>query len=354
MSIARKQNQHPSQMNKVSIMRKFVILLILISLASCQSKNSHEQIISGMALGTDYHIKFFSKQDFEVHQGIDSIFKAVNKSMSNYQEDSDISKINAGDSSIIVDAMFRDVFLLSKKIYHKTDGYFDPTVGNLVNAYGFGAQKKNLKLNSETIDSLMKYVGFDMVSLTDNNKIIKKYPEIYIDFNAIGKGYAVDRLGIYLENKGVQNYLVEVGGEIRAKGKNLDTNKTWRLGIDDPDEIKNGEQIMGVMKLKNKSLATSGNYRKFRYDSITGKKYVHIINPKMGYMEQRNILSASVIAKNCATADAYATTFMAMGLEKAEKLAKELKNIDVYFIYDDHGAMKTYRSKGFANVMENQ
>lgn len=335
-------------------MKKFFCLLAILSLVACNFNTSEVKTYAGKALGTTYHIKFFSKEGFPVKKGIDSVFEAVNISMSNYQDNSDISKLNAGDTTIRVDHMFRDVFLLSKNIYKKTDGFFDPTVGNLVNAYGFGAQKEKLKMDSTTIDSLMNYVGFDMVSITKDNKIIKAKPGIYIDFNAIGKGYAVDRLGIYLESHGVENYLIEVGGECRAKGKNIHSEKTWRVGIDDPKEKKGERQITGILELKNKGLATSGNYRKFRYDSISGQKYVHTIDPKSGFVQKRNILSATVIAEDCATADAYATAFMAMGLKKAEAISKKLNGVDVYFVYNADGKMKTYASEGFKKIKINR
>lgn len=335
-------------------MKNIFYLFGLLILTACQSNGPETRAYSGNALGTTYHIKFFSKQDLAVEKGIDSVFRVVNHSMSNYQDNSDISKLNAGDSTIKVDEMFRDVFLLSKDIYKKTDGFFDPTVGNLVNAYGFGAQKEKVKLDSTTIDSLMANVGFDKVAITKNNKITKENPAIYIDFNAIGKGYAVDRVGIYLESLGVKNYLVEVGGEVRTKGKNKNRETYWRLGIDDPSLKAGAGEMSGILELKNKSLATSGNYRKFKYDSITGQKYVHIIDPRSGYTQKRRILSASVLADNCATADAYATAFMAMGLKRSQALVKKLEAVDAFFIYDDNDEIKTFATKGFKEVQINQ
>lgn len=333
-------------------MKKFLLLLLIIGLAACATEPKELKHYSGEALGTFYDVKFFSDDEFAVERGIDSVFKVVNKSMSNYQDDSDIAKINSGDTSITVDHMFREVFLLSESIYDKTDGYFDPTVGNVVNAYGFGAENQELKMDSTTIDSLMKDVGLDKVSISEDNKIIKDRPNIYLDFNGIAKGYAVDRLGLYLEEQGVTDYLVDVGGEIRAKGKNLKSEKNWRLGIDDPRlESETQHELTGIMELKNKSMATSGNYRKFREDSVTGEKYVHIIDPKSGHTQKRRILSTSVLAEDCASADAYATAFMAMGIEKAEAIAKELDGVDVYFIYDDEGELGTYISEGFKEAM---
>ncbi|MFD2433521.1 FAD:protein FMN transferase [Mesonia maritima] len=205
-------------------MKKIIFTLFLTALIfSCTEDKSEVTTVSGNALGTTFHIKYFSTIDFDVETKVDSVFEAVNKSMSTYLANSDISKINKGDSTIQVDHMFREVFQLSKKINKKTKGYFDPTVGNLVNFYGFGADKISLP-TEKTHDSLMNYVGLEKINLTENNYIKKENPQIYLEFNAIGKGYAVDRLSKMFENEKVKNYLVEVGGEIRASGKNLETS----------------------------------------------------------------------------------------------------------------------------------
>ncbi len=330
-------------------MKKLLLFIFLpLLLIGCQSKTTPEQrMLAGMALGTDYHIKFFTDKTFDVQKGIDSIFAAANKSMSNYQPDSDISRLNAGDTTIHVDQIFRDVFELSKKIYKSTHGYFDPTIGDIVNLYGFGAQKMTLEQDSATIDSMMQYVGFDKVKLSDANLLERTNPNIYIDFNAIGKGFTVDLVGLYLEAQGVTDYLVEIGGEIRTRGKNLESGRAWRLGIDDPRLKTHADNFSGIVKLYNQGMATSGNYRKHRLDSVTGQKYVHIVDPTSGYMHKTNILSASVIAKNCATADAYATAFMAMGVQKSIDLVNQLDSVEVFLIYDNQGELKTYVSKGF-------
>ncbi len=333
-------------------MRRILFLLVLFSFTACQQEKSKKmQTYTGFALGTDYQLKFFSEEKLDLQTEIDSIFEVVNNSMSTYQDDSDISKINAGDSSIVVDEMFKIVFLKSKEIHENTFGYFDPTVGDLVNLYGLGPKKMEVKVDSTAIDSLMNFVGLDKVSITTENKISKKYMETVLDFNGIAKGYAVDLLGFLLEKKGVENYLAEIGGEIRSKGKNLASGKYWRLGIDDPRIETNPNELQGVVELRNKSLATSGNYRKFKYDSITGEKYNHIIDPTSGYTKKVNMLSVSVLAEDCATADAYATAFMAMGIEKSKQVAEKQKDIDVFFIYDEKGELKTYLSKGFEEVL---
>lgn len=339
----------------MKLIQKTILILFLIAAVACQNSTKEKmQSISGFALGTDYQLKFFYEDQLNLQAEIDALFDEVNQSMSTYQDDSDISRINSGDSTIQVDANFREVFLKSKEIHEKTQGYFDPTVGDLVNLYGLGSKKMNIAVDSVSIDSLMQYVGFANVDIDDENYIHRKHLQTVLDFNAIAKGYAVDLLGELLEEKGVENYLTEIGGEIRTRGTNLASGKTWRLGIDDPRLEENPNELSGIVELKDKSLATSGNYRKFTYDSITGEKYVHIINPKSGYTEKGNILSISVLSDECAVADAYATAFMAMDIEKAMAIAKDLKELDVFFIYLEKDEMKTYLSQGFEKVMIDQ
>ena len=325
-----------------------IALFLIGAIFSCKEESkapSKMKYVSGEALGTTYHIKYFSEDNFDASTKVDSIFKAINLSMSTYQQDSDISKINHGDTSVVVDDMFKEVYELSEIISRNTKGYFDPTVGNIVNAYGFGGEKVEIKLDSVKIDSMMTYVGMDKIALTSENRIKKSSPNVYLEFNSIAKGYTVDRLGIMLEKAGVNNYLVELGGELRARGKNIDSQKNWRVGIDNPQT--KDRSFSTVISLKNVAMATSGNYRKFRLDSLTGKRYVHTINPLTGYSYKSDILSASVLANTCAEADAYATAFMAMGYSKALVVLEEIPGIEVYFIYDEAGTVKTYASKGF-------
>lgn len=332
--------------------RFFLVLLLTLIITSCQTNTSNTpQHINGFALGTDYQLQFFADSVLDLQTEIDSVFEVVNQSMSTYMESSDISKWNAGDTTIKVDDLFKTVFLKSKEIFEKTEGYFDPTVGDIVNLYGLGPEDLGIPADSAAVDSLMKYVGLEKVNITAENIVEKKYDQTVLDFNGIAKGYAVDLLGELLENHGVENYLAEIGGEIRTRGKNLQSQKTWRLGIDDPRIETNKGELSGIVELKNKSLATSGNYRKFKYDSLSGEKYVHIIDPKSGYTLRGSLLSVSVIADDCATADAYATAFMAMPLEKAKQIAQQQKDIQVYFIYDEKGEMKTFFTHGFEEAM---
>jgi thiamine biosynthesis lipoprotein len=270
--------------------------------------------------------------------------------MSTYIPDSDISRINRGDTTLQVDAMFREVFEQATTVYHASSGSFDPTVGILVDAWGFGPGEA-MALDSLKVDSLLQYVGFDKVELRADNRVRKQHPAIRFDFNAIAKGYAIDRLAVMLEKKGVPNFLVEVGGELRTRGGNPDKNKPWTVGIDDP-QVTEGRVIKQVVALEDRSMASSGNYRKFRVDPETGEKYVHTIDPRSGYTRNSNVLATSVVAPTCMIADAYATAFMAMDLVDSRELLEEDSDLEGYIIYiDDSGETQEYMTPGFAALV---
>lgn len=324
-------------------------IIVLIFVSSC-SQDFVESNNSGLALGTSYSILYYDAEPRDFQREIDSVFQVVNTSMSTYIPDSDISKINAGDSTIVVDEMFAEVFNLSKDINSITKGYFDPTVGILVNSWGFGPGNK-IEMDSITVDSLLNYVGFEKVLLMPNRTIRKANPNILFDFNAIAKGYAVDRLGAMLEAKGINNYLVEVGGELISKGENKLKMKKFVVGIDDP-LANDRDYPAALIYLHNKGLASSGNYRHFREDEKTGKRYVHTVDPITGYTKDSNILGVTILANNCAEADAYATAFMAMDLEESKALLAKKLDIEGYIIFiDDSGAIKEYITDGFQEII---
>ena len=312
-------------------LKNFYFLLVIILLFSdCKKKQviPKDIVLKGFVFGTTYKIAYVNSVHYQ--KSIDSLFNLVNKSVSTYLPTSDISKINKGDSTIVIDAIFEEVFLKSKKIFKKTNGYFDPTVGNLVNAYGFGPQKEKKNLTDIEVKDQMKFVGLDKVELR-KGKIVKNHPNIYLDFNSIAKGFGIDVIARYLESKKIHNYLVEIGGEIRAKGKKSN-NKPWIVQLVNPLKA-NSENGFRRLNLSNKSMATSGNYRKFRI-AENGKKFVHTVNPKTGFATESNLLSASVIAEtDCADVDAYATAFMAMGLEKTKEFLKTNTHLKVILIY---------------------
>lgn len=301
-------------------------------------------------MGTSYSITTLYQGEINLEEEIDSVFTVINNSMSTYIPDSDISKINRGESEIVVDLMFRDVFELSKEVHNRTNGSFDPTVGPLVNAWGFGPTKQH-ELDSAKVDSILQFVGFEKVSLTEQGTVIKKDPRIFFDFNAVAKGYAIDRLAALFDQKGIENYLIEVGGEIVAKGENTLKNKSWIVGIDDP-QVEEGRRLKLTLQLKDKALASSGNYRKFRLDSVTGKKYVHTIDPKTGYTKDGRTLAASVISNTCAKADAYATAFMVMELSETKVLLDTIEELEAYIIYfDDNGELTEFMTPAFKKLV---
>lgn len=336
---------------KYSISAFICSFLLLFIISGCQEKNS-TQSLTGEALGTTYQILFFHPQELEIQKSVDSIFEVINKSMSTYQNDSDISRINKGDTTVKVDPNFIEVFLFSEKIYLESSGYFDPTVGNLVNSYGFGPDSKLDSLTDFERDSLFQYVGFNKLKLSSDNRILKDQPGIYLDFNAIAKGYAVDVIAMMLDQKNVENYLVEVGGELVGKGENLVKEQPWVVAIDDPLQSQGERTYQTTLFLKNRAMATSGNYRKFKVDSATGIRFVHTINPLTGRSEKSNLLSVSVLAENCALADGYATAFMAMGYERSREMLEELGSVDVFFIYGEQDKeVKVFASEGFEEAL---
>ena len=325
-------------------------LLVMLFLGCDLQKPWIRNVAAGPALGTSYSIIFLTKEPLDIQRQIDSVFRVVNQSMSTYIPNSDISKINQGDTSVKVDLMFKEVFNLSKEVNEQTNGYFDPTVGVLVDAWGFGPGEQ-IALDSVKIDSLLEYVGFDKVSISDEGRIIKKRPEIRFDFNAIAKGYAIDRLGSMLDQLDIDNYLIEVGGELLAKGENRQKRKRWVVGIDDP-QVEEGRRLMRTIFLKDRAMASSGNYRKFRIDSISGEKFVHTIDPKSGYTKNSKVLSTSVITSTCASADALATAFMAMELEDSKILLEKADDMEAYIIFlDEKGEMREFMTEGFSELL---
>lgn len=331
---------------------KYLSLLFILLFVSCGNNNPEPIFFQGDAFGTSYNIQLYSKDKVDFQKGLDSVIAAVNHSVSTYIPDSDISKVNKGDSTLVVDLIFKEVFEISADVNKTTHGYFDPTIGVLRNAYGFGDVKPLKRIDSTTLDSLMQYVGFHKVKLNQDGTISKEYPQIYFDFNAVAKGFGVDCLGRYLESVGVKDYLIELGGEILTKGENLSKNQEWVVGIETVNSELDDRSFAASVKLKNVGMASSGNYRKFRIDSATGKKYVHTLNPLTGSAEQSDVTSATVLAPTCGEADAYATSFMALGLEKSKQLLKDLPNVEAYLTYTDSLSQdQVFITEGFKRAM---
>ena len=321
---------------------KFILIFLGFTsvLITCKKEEeSRPTILKGLIFGTSFKI-MYTDSDKNYTKSIDSLFYLVNKSLSTYLPTSNISKINNGDTTIVIDDYFLEVFKKSKIIFKETNGFFDPTVGNLVNYWGFGPKNIRKNLTEEEVRLQMKFVGLDKVSIYDR-KIIKESPKIYLDFNSIAKGFGIDVIGRFLESKEIVNYLVEIGGEIRTRGKRSKRN-LWRVGFDNPN-TDGSRSVSKFINLRDKSMATSGNYRKFRI-AANGKKYVHTVNPKTGFATESNLLRVSVIAKkDCADVDAYATAFMAMGYKKTKEFLLLHKDLEVILLFTNkEGQIEEY------------
>jgi thiamine biosynthesis lipoprotein len=324
-------------------MKYFYFLLIfsfLFVFSTCKKEPVFKDYtLKGLVFGTTYKITYLNS-DKNYQKSVDSLFLKMNLSLSTYMPSSAISKINKGDTGVIVDDFFIEVFEKSKRIFKETDGFFDPTVGNLVNAWGFGPKIEKHNLTEDQVKAQMQFVGLDKVKLK-NKSIVKEKPGFYLDFNSIAKGFGIDVIARFLESKKVTNYLVEIGGEIRTGGFKKG-RKPWIVQLVDPIQ-SDANAGFKKLNLSNKAMATSGNYRKFRITD-TGKKYVHTINPKTGFATESNLLSVSVIANlDCADVDAYATAFMAMGLEKTKYFLDKHKKLKVILLFTNmEGNLEEY------------
>ncbi|TXD46871.1 FAD:protein FMN transferase [Polaribacter sp. IC073] len=324
----------------------FILCSIFLLFSTCKKEVVFKDYtLKGAVFGTTYKITYLNA-NANYQSSIDSLFLKMNTSLSTYIPTSDISRVNNGETDVIVDDFFVEVFEKSKRIFNETEGFFDPTVGNLVNAWGFGPKKEKNNLTDEQVIRQMQLVGLDKVALK-GNRIVKESLEIYLDFNSIAKGFGIDVVARFLESKKINNYLVEIGGEIRTNGfKNK--KQPWHIKLVDPIE-SNSNSGFKILNLSNKSMATSGNYRKFRVTK-TGEKYVHTVNPKTGYATASNLLSVSVIANlDCADVDAYATAFMAMGLEKTKSFLAKKTELEVILLYTNNEG----NLEQFTNYMHN-
>lgn len=334
-------------------LKRFCSFLIVAILFTSCTKTTDFYTIQGEAQGSTYSIKYIASEEEVTKNQIDSLLTAFDLSLSTYRPDSKISKINSGDSTVVVDDFFTETFQLSNQIYKETNGLFDPTIGVLVNAYGFGPNKKHQDLAPKQIDSLLQFVGFDKIALKSNKTISKKYKETFIDFNAIAQGYSVDVVVNYLKSKGIENAIVEIGGELFALGKNTIDNKNWVVGIDDPLQKPEERTLISKVNLENLGMATSGNYRKVMIDEKTGKKFVHIINPKTGLAQKNSVLSATVLSKSSGLSDGYATAFMLMTLEESKLFLQKHPELYVMLLYSDSdNKMQQFTTENFKKLIK--
>lgn len=283
----------------------------------------------GQIFGTFYSITY--QCDNDLQKEIEAELKKVDQALSMFNKESIISKINRNEK-VELNEMFLQVFTLAQKVSQDTDGAFDITVAPLVNAWGFGF-KTGDQPSVASIDSLMSTVGYNKISLK-GRQVFKENKNTMLDCSAIAKGYGSDVVAAFLKKRGIENFMVEIGGEVVTQGIS-EKRVPWRIGVTKPteDSLSIGDELQTVLNVTNKAMATSGNYRNFYYKD--GKKYAHTIDPKTGYPVQHSLLSATVLANNCATADAYATSFMVMGIEKAKAVLERHPELMAYFIYSD-------------------
>ncbi len=285
---------------------------------------------TGMIFGTVYNITY--QYDENLENEIRAELMKVDQSLSPFNETSIISQINRNDDKVKTNDMFLSVVRLAQQISEDTDGAFDITVAPLVNLWGFGF-KQGQSPSKEAVDSILDITGYKKITITDG-KVIKQDPRIMLDCSAIAKGYGSDVVAHFLKKRDIKNFMVEIGGEIVTGGKNS-RQEPWHIGVTKPteDSLNTSGELQTVLNVTDKALATSGNYRNFYYKD--GKRYAHTIDPKTGYPVQHNILSATVLANNCATADAYATAFMVLGLEKTQEILERHPELMAYLIYTD-------------------
>jgi thiamine biosynthesis lipoprotein len=332
-------------------MRKiFIFLFLVVALIACNHNESLKLVkFNGEAQGTYYAITYYDKSGTNYQIQFDSILDAFDHCASLWDTNSIISLVNKNDTSVILDEYFIDIFKKSMQVSEDTKGAFDVTVGQLVNAWGFGYTSRS-KLDKQKVDSLLQFVGYKTVKLL-NGKIVKENSDTHIDYNAIAQGYSTDVLSKFLESKGIHNYLIDVGGEVLGKGKKED-NSLWTVGIEKPAKNAEDERMLEAkVKLENRALATSGNYRK--YFEENGVRFSHTIDPSTGFPVQHTLLSASVLADECWKADAYATAFMVIGLEKSKEFLLTKPELQAYFIYSDKkGNLKTFTTDGLKAILE--
>ncbi len=323
------------------------LLIATVWILVRHNRGTEYNSVTGLVFGTIYHITYQHDKDLKAE--IESKLKSFDYSLSPFNDSSVISRINRNER-METDSFFRECFNRSMEIAKETEGAFDITVAPLVNAWGFGF-KKGAFPDSATIDSLLRITGYEKIRL-EGNEIVKEDPRVMLNCSAVAKGYAVDVVAKLLEDKGIKNFMVDIGGEVVVRGRNPEGN-LWRIGINKPVDEPANQELQTILALTDVGIATSGNYRNFYYKD--GKKYAHTIDPHTGYPALHSILSSTVIAKDCMTADALATAFMVMGLEKAKAFCDAHPEIEAYFIYSgEDGTPRTCQTKGMAKYIQGE
>lgn len=333
--------------------KKFFSLGLIVLFISCKTEPQKRAfVITGEAQGSTYAIKYISEREVISKIQIDSLLKAFDETLSTYLPTSEISRLNAGDTTVTLDLHFQKTFALSKRIYESTNGLFNPAIGVLVNAYGFGPVKTlSSPPTAAQIDSLKTFMNFDALRI--EKAVIQGFkPGMYLDFNAIAQGYSVDVLADFLKSKGIEHAIIELGGEIVGLGTNVLDEKSWVVGIDDPTQSPEQRTLIAKIALTNKGLATSGNYRKIKTDETTGAQFVHILNPLTGASEKTSILSVTVIADTCGEADGYATALMLMTLEEIKSWSEKNKTIELLVVYADKNQTQVWETESLSKLKQ--
>ncbi|MCY1722964.1 FAD:protein FMN transferase [Prolixibacteraceae bacterium Z1-6] len=329
-------------------MKTNLIVLFILILALTGCKNSESKYISnkGTVYGTYYSIKYNSPDGKDLQEEISEELNRQTLIFSHYEEESTITKVN-NNIEVELEPEFITCFNKAMEISEITNGAFDITAGPLISAWGFGPEDRQ-KMTNEMVDTLKELIGYQKIKL-EGDKIIKANPEMTINMSAIAKGYTCDLMGEFLAQKGCTDYLVDIGGEVVALGKN-NKGHVWTIGIREPSEDPFKNDLNAALKLPNKAMATSGNYLNFYVED--GKKFAHTIDPSSGYPVQHSLLSATVLANDCMTADAFATAFMVLGKDIGIEIARQVTGLEIYFIYaDEQGSNQVYMSEGFSEFL---
>lgn len=334
--------------------RIYPVILVLAVFVVWMFRQNSEKLekvtFNGETMGTYYNIIYLHSDGTNYKSAIDSLLLVWNQSLSTYIPDSEISQFNRDDSFTFKSPYFYPVLAKSNLVYEATGGAFDPTVMPLVNAWGFGPEDNEMP-DSARIKELKTLVGLDKIVFNDQ-EVRKTIPGMSLDFSAIAKGYGVDVVGELLKSKGIDNYLVDIGGEILCKGIN-DRGTPWTTGIEDPSVDAFDRKIKAVIEVTDKGIATSGNYRNFYVKD--GQKYAHTISPFTGYPVVHSMLSTTVVADDCMTADAFATAFMVLGIEEAIPIINDHPEMDAYFIFSDNeGTLNTFMTDGFKSILKTE
>ena len=319
------------------------ILIFLLVLSACGSRTDHSIVHNiGFAQGTTYSIKYMCQQGQDYQISIDSIFAKIDSSLSTYVPYSIISRLNNGERELALDSHFIRVFNTSYQIAQQSNGALDCTVNPLIELWGFGS-KDTSNVSDQRVQDTLQYTGYHKVSIEDSLLVMP--PNFSLNFNALAQGYTVDVIAQFLQSKNSNDFLIEVGGELRSSGVN-GNNKWWKVGVDKPIKKPDlSDRFQVVLELENKSLATSGNYRNFYVKDE--QIYSHTIDPITGYPVTHTLLSATVVANSCMLADAYATAFMVMGVDSVKSFLESNSEIDAFLVYGENQIWNTWSSQGF-------